>query len=316
MPELIGSTVEVAIAMAVPGTYTYSVPEALQAAVAPGVRVLVSFGRRRVTGYLLGPGAPPGQIDIKPVLKILDDGPVFPAAMLPLFRWAADYYKHPLGAVIQTALPGGLTVAESAAWSITAAGRERLDAHRLPVDEARVLALLARKPAGGRLGPGVPGAVLASLERRGCIQRTQTLRAGAAKALQERWARLAPGAPPDDPLSPKKRALRDVLAAAGELPVRTLAPQDRTHLRALERSGRVEIFTRRMYRDPFGEAILPDAAPALTTAQETVVAPGDGHRAVGARAGARDRPDHADRKTVPRAIRRACGRAAQRALRG
>jgi primosomal protein N' (replication factor Y) len=221
---------------------------------------------------MLGPGAPPGQIDIKPVLKILDDSPVFPAAMLPLFRWAADYYKHPLGAVIQTALPGGLTVAESAVWSITAAGRERLDAHRLPADEARVLALLARKPAGGRLGPGVSGAVLASLERRGCILRTQTLQAGAAKALQERWARLAPGAPPDDPLSPKKRALRDALAAAGELSVRTLAPQDRTHLRALERAGRVEIFTRRMYRDPFGEAILPDAAPALTAAQEAVVA--------------------------------------------
>jgi primosomal protein N' (replication factor Y) len=70
MPELIGGTVEVAIAMAVPGTYTYSVPEALRPAVAPGVRVLVSFGRRRVTGYLLGPGAPAGQIDIKPVLKV------------------------------------------------------------------------------------------------------------------------------------------------------------------------------------------------------------------------------------------------------
>jgi len=58
------------------------------------------------------------------------------------------------------------------------------------------------------------------------------------------------------------------------LPVHVLtaqAPRVRTQLRALERSGQVEIFARRMYRDPFGEAILPDAAPALTADQESVV---------------------------------------------
>ncbi|MBE0598340.1 MAG: primosomal protein N', partial [Desulfuromonadales bacterium] len=32
----------------------------------------------------------------------------FPPAMIPFFRWAADYYRHPLGEVIRTALPAGL----------------------------------------------------------------------------------------------------------------------------------------------------------------------------------------------------------------
>ncbi len=268
-----GSTIEVAMAMAVQGTYTYAVPAALAPAAAPGVRVLVSFGRRRATGYVLGPGAPPQEKEIKAILDVLDDGPLFPAAMIPLFRWAADYYKHPLGAVIQTALPGGLTVAESAAWCITQAGRERLGQNGLPADEARVLELLARKPLRARSRPQIPAAVLSALERRGCILRTRTLRAGVAKALQARWVRLGPAAPVGALRSPKKQILLAAVAAAGELPVHALvaqAPHARDHLRALERSGHLEIFARRLFRDPFGEAILPDKAPALTADQEAV----------------------------------------------
>jgi primosomal protein N' (replication factor Y) len=269
-----GNTVEVAMAMSVPGTYSYRVPEALAPAVAAGMRVLVSFGRRRATGYVLGTGSPPEEKDIKPILDVLDDAPLFPASMIPFFRWTADYYKHPLGAVIQTALPGGLTMAESSTWCITAAGRERLEANGLPADEARVLDLLIRKPLRSHPRQAIPVAVLASLQRRGYVLRTRTLRAGSAKALQERWVRLGSAAPGGGLLSPKKQALLATVAAARELPVRALAaqaPHAHTHLRALARSGVLEIFTRRLYRDPFGEPILPDTAPTLTADQEAVV---------------------------------------------
>jgi primosomal protein N' (replication factor Y) len=56
--------------------------------------------------------------------------------------------------------------------------------------------------------------------------------------------------------------------------VRELAarsPHAGAHLRALERAGCVELFMRRLYRDPFGEAILPDTPPRLTADQEAVV---------------------------------------------
>jgi len=122
------STVEVAVAMPVRGTFTYLVGGAPDPAALTGTRVLVPFGRRRVTGYVLGPGSPPAGKDLKPVSRVLGDGPIFPPAMIPLFRWAADYYKHPLGDVIQTALPGGLTLADSAAFQLTDAGREALAA--------------------------------------------------------------------------------------------------------------------------------------------------------------------------------------------
>jgi primosomal protein N' (replication factor Y) len=279
MAESRKSTIEVAVSMLVEGTFTYAVPEALASRARVGMRVLVPFGGRRTTGYVLGPGSLPAERDIKSILDILDETPLFPAGMIPLFRWTAEYYKHPLGAVIQTALPGGLTVSESAAWSITEEGRGRLEENGLPPDEARVLGLLAEKrlrsrELRARLGPEVPGALLRSLERRGFVVQARTLRAGGAKALQERWARLTSGAPASGRLSPQKRALLARVASAGELPVREVAgqaPHAGAHLRALERAGYVELFSRRLYRDPFGEAILPDAPPRLTADQETVV---------------------------------------------
>ncbi|MBW2598484.1 MAG: hypothetical protein JRC55_07960, partial [Deltaproteobacteria bacterium] len=57
--------IEVAIALPVYNTYTYSVPETLHELVATGKRVLVPFGRRRVTGYILGSAKDVDQEGIK-----------------------------------------------------------------------------------------------------------------------------------------------------------------------------------------------------------------------------------------------------------
>jgi len=91
----------------------------------------VPFGGRRTTGYMLGRISSGGE-GYQIILDILDETPLFPAGMIPLFRWTAEYYKHPLGAVIQTALPGGLDRSESAAWTITEEGRGRLEENDLP----------------------------------------------------------------------------------------------------------------------------------------------------------------------------------------
>jgi len=48
------SYIEVAIALPVYRTFTYSVPQFLLPFAAAGKRVLVPFGQRRVTGYILG----------------------------------------------------------------------------------------------------------------------------------------------------------------------------------------------------------------------------------------------------------------------
>jgi primosomal protein N' (replication factor Y) len=278
MNDFRDNLIEVAVCMPAGGSFTYGMPAGQT--LRTGMRVLVPFGRQRTTGYVLGPGSAPPEKDVKPILAVLDESPLFPAAMIPLFRWTSEYYKYPLGAVIQTALPGGLTLSEAARWTLTPEGRARLlTQNRLDPAEARILKLLAEKglrprELRARLGPDDPYSVVGALERRGDVRIVKTLRAGGAKALQERWVRMGSGEPAAAALSPKKRALLEIVAAAGALPVGDLAermPNAGIHLRGLERSGHVDIFARRLYRDPFGEAIHPDAPPELTVDQRTAV---------------------------------------------
>ncbi|HEY8553923.1 MAG TPA: primosomal protein N', partial [Burkholderiales bacterium] len=74
----------------------------------PGCRVRVSFGRRRsLIGVVveLRDDSEVPSAQLKPVLRVLDDAPLLPASLLSLLRWAAEYYHHPIGEVIATALP-------------------------------------------------------------------------------------------------------------------------------------------------------------------------------------------------------------------
>ncbi len=103
------SIIEVAIPLPLHTTFSYGVPEHLRSAVVPGVRVFVPFGRRKVTGYVLGPAHPPPG-DIKEIIEVLDEQPVFTPRELAFYRWIAAYYLHPLGEVIKTALPAGINI--------------------------------------------------------------------------------------------------------------------------------------------------------------------------------------------------------------
>uniref|UniRef100_UPI004056D4C1 replication restart helicase PriA n=1 Tax=Candidatus Electronema sp. TaxID=2698783 RepID=UPI004056D4C1 len=106
---------EIAVAAPVPGSLTYSFPAALQ----PGIRVLVPLGSRLIVGYVLAQLPDNEQllveIEIKAVADCLDAYPVFPAQLIPFFRWMAEYYHHPIGEVIRTALPAGLSGTSSGA---------------------------------------------------------------------------------------------------------------------------------------------------------------------------------------------------------
>ncbi|HYQ81098.1 MAG TPA: primosomal protein N' [Anaeromyxobacteraceae bacterium] len=109
--------VEVAVAAAVRGTFTYRVPSRLAAEATLGRRVAVPFGRsRRATGYVVGhPTAPPAGVELRDVADVLDDFPLFTPALIRLIRWAEDYYLAPAGELLRAALPPGLNARRGAA---------------------------------------------------------------------------------------------------------------------------------------------------------------------------------------------------------
>ena len=72
--------VEVAVAAAVRGTFTYRVPSRLAGEVSLGSRVAVPFGKSpRATGYVVGlPTVPPKGIELRDVAGVLDEFPPSP----------------------------------------------------------------------------------------------------------------------------------------------------------------------------------------------------------------------------------------------
>ncbi|ABC80502.1 replication restart helicase PriA [Anaeromyxobacter dehalogenans] len=108
--------VEVAVAAAVRGTFTYRVPSSLASEVALGQRVAVPFGRsRRATGYVVGfPAAPPEGFELRDVVEVLDPFPPFTPKLVELLRWAEEYYLVPPGELLRAALPPGLNARRGA----------------------------------------------------------------------------------------------------------------------------------------------------------------------------------------------------------
>ncbi len=120
---------EVAVAAPLLETLTYGQPVGEPADLPAGIRVLVPLGNRLVTGYLLGlkvGEASDLPYAIKAIVDRLDPDPLFSEQLIPFFRWIADYYHHPLGEVIRTALPGGLIVRSGHEILLTVAGRKHL----------------------------------------------------------------------------------------------------------------------------------------------------------------------------------------------
>ena len=97
----------------------------------PGARVRVPFGRREMIGVVLGEVAqselPASRL--RAITQSLDASAILPPPILGLLRWAADYYHHPLGEVIHTALPVRLrqgrapVVSGVKVWTLTPEGR-------------------------------------------------------------------------------------------------------------------------------------------------------------------------------------------------
>jgi primosomal protein N' (replication factor Y) len=102
--------IQVAVALPVSGTFTYSVTGDLCNKVEVGRRVLAPFSRQKVTGYILRIIAPQDRRGLKDILNIIDPYPLFPPTMVEFFEWLSNYYHYPIGLVIKTALPTGLNV--------------------------------------------------------------------------------------------------------------------------------------------------------------------------------------------------------------
>ncbi|MGH8445980.1 MAG: primosomal protein N', partial [Solimonas sp.] len=124
----------------------------------PGMRVRVTFGRRKLTGVVVRAPfeqADDGQ-DYRPIDAVLDETPLLDPDLLALCEWAAEYYRHPLGEVVAAALPGSLKHQGEAGfavpqqWRLSTAGQAALE--KIPERHRAQRAALEALRAGPRGG--------------------------------------------------------------------------------------------------------------------------------------------------------------------
>lgn len=79
-----------------------------------GVRVIVSFRRKKVIGIVLAHKEKSDFDKLKTIEEVLDNIPILDTPILDFLSWSANYYHHPIGEVISTALPKNLRIGKRA----------------------------------------------------------------------------------------------------------------------------------------------------------------------------------------------------------
>ena len=109
---------ETLLPLALPGTYTYRIPEGMKLSI--GMRVLVPFGRKKIfTAIVVNQhDMEPKGYEVKEILGTLDDKPILRHPQLDFWQWIADYYLCSMGEVYKAAVPSGLKVESETTISV------------------------------------------------------------------------------------------------------------------------------------------------------------------------------------------------------
>ncbi|WP_024461355.1 primosomal protein N' [Marinimicrobium sp. LS-A18] len=238
------TVLEIALPTPLRRRFDYLPPEGVDTALLkPGQRVRVPFGNQRLIGLILrvkSESSLPLQ-NLRPAEALLDTAPLLPDELWRLCLWAADYYQHPIGDALHTALPVLLRQGEpdrekgEPYWQLTTEGKG------LPEGA------LKRAPRQAEL--------LAALQQRGALNRADLAALGVArshvKTLEDKglvYSREQVLTPPPEP-----KILRDTPLSLSDEQATALAriPENGFHISLLDGttgSGKTEIYLQAIAR--------------------------------------------------------------------
>lgn len=282
---------QVAVPLHLTQTFTYRLPAALQPHVRVGSRLLVPFGSKPTTAYIvallssLEPETSLVETEIKEAEALLDTEPLLTPEVLEITRWVSDYYAAPWGEVLKAALPAGINATVEQVVAITEAGRAQVkNAHagetKPPNARTRGLQLLAAegefdiKTLCLRMGVAAVPKWLRDLERAGLVQRTHRTRSEPAGTKTRKAVRRLPdetGATVLKLTAAQERVIATLAANGNNMPLARLleiGQASAATVNSLANKKLVEIFDYEVRRDPLQSAELPaDQQFSLTKPQ-------------------------------------------------
>ncbi|MCW5958717.1 MAG: primosomal protein N' [Pyrinomonadaceae bacterium] len=272
-------------------TFTYRIPSGLSGTVKLGARVVVPFGKRKMTAYVVGlsvdfdPSLGFEESAVKEILELLDLEPLVTPEILELCRWTSEYYLSSFGEVLKASLPAGINKTAARFVAINGKGREHAEKQTVKPGMAdEILALLAQsgemidREIFIRFAQSKANRSIRQLERKGFVDIIYRTIEPIVKSKKRKIVRLAgsgsAGALASD-LSKKHHAILDVLrTAGGELQFTELlekADVGASPIKTLEKRGLLEIFSGEVRRDPLENSLLPAVNKFDLTAAQTQV---------------------------------------------
>ena len=202
MSEVLPLYCDVSLPVPLDRPFTYSLPETLRHRVKAGCRVLVPFGSRKLTGFVLDAHANAPEATARDVFRLIDEEPVLDVELIALGRWIANYYCAPLGEVLRSMAPLSGEMRKTKTYALTDAGRDV--ARQLLIGDSgkeatvQLLRLLEPRPlSAAYLKKKIPSAdqAIRSLEKKGLVlaeesqEEKDPMRAAAARLRVEFTAR-------------------------------------------------------------------------------------------------------------------------------
>ena len=281
--------VEIAVPVGVRQTFSYSVPQPFRERISEGMRVLVPFGRKLVTGYVVGFSdlKDAGQMKLRAVRELLEPEPAIPPALVETALWVARYYFAPPGEVFKALLPAGTQVSGERHVSLTSKAALLINGGLRPMglrpQEHTILDILASgKPLTvrqlieqSRLGSAEEW--IASLADAKWIQVETSVLAPKVRTREQLGIRIRNGAAASAAdLPPAQKRLYSILNPAGEPILLSealrISGSTGSAARSLEQKGLVEIAPAQIERTPIDLVpTLSSGALVLTPAQKELI---------------------------------------------
>jgi primosomal protein N' (replication factor Y) len=273
----------VAVGLPVFKTFHYRIPEKMKDSLRIGMRVLVPFKGRKVTGFSIDLlEKPPKGVEekLREVEDLLDEAPLIDPQMLRFHRWISDYYLYPLGEVIKTGLPPGLQLKSELILSLTQNGINSLTQGSLEPIQEKVFKEIERcrktsfKKVLKLFSGEVSKSQLFSWKRKGLLNIDAGIEGKEVKPKFEKVVHYQ-GVEPAQPLSKKQAEILNRVKEKGEISYSELSQRFKSlskPIQLLQSKGLLSLVRREVCRDlSVRSELKPYPKPEPTSHQEAIL---------------------------------------------